>query len=697
MNDHIKKVLTSIDMLTKLKKANALNPLTARTLLSGHLKNDSSKYEILNQVVVLSCSGKSPFELPDSSVNALISLAISENNQKIGMYPHECHCLIAGQTGMGKTTLLNLIFSQALFLNSHIWLFVRAKDTRGLLGFNKNILVNSFDGSIKFNPLNPCGLSVYDYCNIFADIFIQSQSLYDGTKNYLIEHLSFLYQRFEQFNSYPSMIDLYLYIKSLGHPRYTRAAGYRDSALNRLGGMLAGPLGKVFDCSVGYEESFLNGNCIFEIENLTRQQQIFVVNILLTKLFRYKLSLNTDVWTLCGIDDGNLLFDVALERRPDQGMPIIHDLLSTVRKSKINVFCCTQTPHQIGASIHSNSAIKIFFSMANALDTEFMFRSIGNLTKEQKEFCFGLAQRQIVIKNTLRFQTPILGTIPQIPDLMQITDEEVWRNNNLILSGLPGVTPRYEPGFENHSHNGDDKPKDKKRDKEKENKEDDSKSQNPSSKAEEKTSKEEIDDNVKIFLMAVNLYQYKKTLTEIVKLADFTAGTGSRLAKQCEKKNIVKMIQVKIGRGSPKYPVLLPLAYEVLGISERKFYGKGAGFEHVLYQHLIVQHFTEVLPEGKVTIELHRGNKFIDVVIETNEKLIAIEIAMTAVHEKINIEKDIRDAKADFVITACKDEKVMKQVQKKVSELSREIQDKVRVCLVSEVLKMDLEGLGDTG
>lgn len=371
MNDYINKVLLSFDALSQLKKANALSPLTARALLSAHLKPNSSKtLETLNQVIELSKAGLSSFEIPDESVNAPIGLAVAENNLKIGMHPYECHCLIAGQTGVGKTTLLNLIFSQGLVFGNQVWLFVRAKDTRCLLNFDNSVFVNSFDGSIRFNPLNPNGLAVYDYCNIFADIFIQSQSLYDGTKNYLIEHLSVLYELFDKFSAIPSMQDLYVYLKSQRHPRYTRAAAYQDSALNRLGGMLAGPLGRVFDCSRGYEESFMDINCIFEIENLTRQQQIFIVNLLVTKLFRHKLKQKTDNWSLCGIDDGNLLFDAALEKRPDQGMPIIHDLLSTVRKSKINVFCCTQTPHQIGASIHSNSAIKIMFSMANALDTE---------------------------------------------------------------------------------------------------------------------------------------------------------------------------------------------------------------------------------------------------------------------------------------------------------------------------------------
>ena len=35
-----------------------------------------------------------------------------------------------------------------------------------------------------------------------------------------------------------------------------------------------------------------------------------------------------------GIDDANLIFDISFEKRPDLGLPIIHHLLTTVRKSR---------------------------------------------------------------------------------------------------------------------------------------------------------------------------------------------------------------------------------------------------------------------------------------------------------------------------------------------------------------------------
>ena len=99
--------------------------------------------------------------------------------------------------------------------------------------------------------------------------------------------------------------------------------------------------------------------------------------------------------------------------------------------------------------------------------------------------------------------------------------------------------------------------------------------------------------------------------------------------------------------------------------------------------------FLIIFSDARVTTELHRGGKHIDVGVEDNDGLIAVEVAMTATHEKVNIEKDIHDAKADFVIVACRDEKVKSAVEKKIAGLSDELKSGVKVCLMGEVLRED--------
>ncbi len=86
------------------------------------------------------------------------------------------------------------------------------------------------------------------------------------------------------------MEDLYSYIKAMKHKPASRTGYFQESLLNRLGGLLSGNLGKIFDCSIGIEESLLRNNVIFEIDSLTREQQIFITNLLISNLFYYRIN-----------------------------------------------------------------------------------------------------------------------------------------------------------------------------------------------------------------------------------------------------------------------------------------------------------------------------------------------------------------------------------------------------------------------
>ncbi len=70
---------------------------------------------------------------------------------------------------------------------------------------------------------------------------------------------------------------------------------------------------------------------------------------------------------------------------------------------------------------------------------------------------------------------------------------------------------------------------------------------------------------------------------------------------------------------------------------------------------------------------------------------ITFQSSLGAVYSSQKREKVMNLAKVDSVITAYKDEKVRDTVLKKVLELSREVQERVRVYLVGEVFKNDLK------
>ena len=124
-------------------------------------------------------------------------------------------------------------------------------------------------------------------------------------------------------------------------------------------------------------------------------------------------------------------------------------------------------------------------------------------------------------------------------------------------------------------------------------------------------------------------------------------------------------------------------AYELIGLDEKKFYGKGAGIEHILFQHLISENLKDLSPK----IELYRGEKHIDVAFEYQDKLYAIEIELTPNHIKENITKDIENAKCDFVIVACKDDKVLRKAKSIIDDLPKSLKTKTHVLKISELLK----------
>jgi len=117
MNDLIKRVVASLETLSGLKKAGIFNPVTAKMLIAAHLSPDLKEYEMLNNIIHCSNLLTSPFNKPDCSVDGLIKFGKTENNIPVGINLEECHILITGQTGCGKTTLFKIIFAQALLLN----------------------------------------------------------------------------------------------------------------------------------------------------------------------------------------------------------------------------------------------------------------------------------------------------------------------------------------------------------------------------------------------------------------------------------------------------------------------------------------------------------------------------------------------------------------------------------------------------
>lgn len=188
---------------------------------------------------------------------------------------------------------------------------------------------------------------------------------------------------------------------------------------------------------------------------------------------------------------------------------------------------------------------------------------------------------------------------------------------------------------------------------------------------------DDITDKMKEWLAIVNIHQYRKSLVEVNKAAGIPNSTASRLNDKAEQMKLVEVINF----GNRKYPILLDKGYEVLAVKPKSFYGKGAGRKHVLCQHIIAEHFQNFNP----VIEKELMGKFVDVVIKYDGSVMAIEVAMTSVNERQNIEKDIA-IKVDGLIVACDTGRVRQEVDQIISDFPGQ---RIKAITVAELLRKD--------
>ena len=576
----------------------------------------------------------SPFS-KQNSVDGELRFAVTETGFPVGLNLNEVHTLIAGSSNTGKTVCLEILIAEAIKKGCRAWMFVKSDDITRIIRMHREIMYSDFEGSLRLNPL--FFLSKEIFTTIFKDSFV----LYEGSEGYLIESIKELKAKNENANLY----DLYYFIRAKSHPALSRTARYRESILNRLEGILGSPLGKIFDCARGHEQDIVKSNAIFNIARLTLPEQKFFVNSLITLLYQNNAGGRTH---LLAIDDANLL----LQWNRNKEMSMLDDIFCNVRKGLIHIIACSQSPAELSSGVLSNSSNKIVSLLTSGKDREAMQRNMGVFDNEERGYFPKLNQSEFeVIVEFAKRARPFVARILKKDLLEPMSKKELYENNEIIMQG-----------FSNPVLRGREKPEEK---------------------------KQEISNDERKWLMAAYLNQFKKTVTEIHKIAGFSACKGTKIVKSCGSRNIMTVASIVRGKGVSKFAVLSDEAYSKLNLKPYNFRGKGCDYPHYIYQNLIAEHFKDFKP----IIESNKGGKFIDIAIEHESRLIAVEVAMTSVNEKNNLFKDFKIAGAGNVIIACKDKKVKEEVMQIIAELPEEMRHKTNACLLSEILKRDLPEL----
>ena len=150
------------------------------------------------------------------------------------------------------------------------------------------------------------------------------------------------------------------------------------------------------------------------------------------------------------------------------------------------------------------------------------------------------------------------------------------------------------------------------------------------------------------------------------------------------KKKLLIQHNFHSGRRGGKSVLLEPskTAFATFGMAS--MYEK-PGFLHRYLQHQVKEAMTA---QGyKATLEKSVKGKNVDVVLGREGERIAVEIAVTARHEVVNVRKNIFKAGFQSVVIICKDKKVLEAVGKKlIAAFDDDVLSKVRCCLLADFI-----------
>lgn len=591
----------------------------------------------------------------DDEVNGEIKLGIcAEKSAVFGLNMEELMqgTLIVGRPGSGKTTLTYNIIQRANEQGIHCLILDIKKDYRHLIRKLPNTLVFRADSdNFKWNPLQiPEGVGRINHITNFADITSEAYYVQDGTNSYIVEHLSRLYEKLEQ----PTLIDLYNAIKNEKQALITRTARYRESAMNRLASIMV-KMGKAFQHRKGYriEEMLDDCNIVIEIDNLGSKGCIYLSSLMLSHVFQYRIANNLrgikQKPVLVVIDEGNEIFDRNLEKQ--LGRLTLTSMVREAREFQLGLVVSCQIPDAISDSV-KNVHTRVLMSLPEGTNLGNFAKSMG-LTKEQQECNYSLMLGQAIIRLASRYDRPFVVQFLPYEIEKNVSNEEVKEHMKPLLAEFD----------ERHGF-----------------KQEEQEMQAADEKQEELT-KEEIR-----FLMDMYNRPFLN-LTERRNALSLSADKGTKLVKNLQDKGLCKTIEINLGgRGKlSKYLAFTNEGFKAIGMQE-KYKINDSNFEHSFWEDRIDGHFGN---ECKTAIEKMVKGKEIDVVLEIEAGIIAIEVAMTSAYEKENI---IRDIKAGClkVIVACKNKKVLEEVESIIAGLDSEMQSKAKACLLTEITKLSL-------
>jgi len=583
------------------------------------------------------------------------------------------HILLAGRSGSGKTTLLYHMMNQLLDKNINFWCFDFKKEFRGLLRKSDDVLVLRPE-NFKLNPLRPPeGIPPLRWIAILSDVFSHATSLLEGSNSFLLDQVFNLYDLFGVFEGsdrYPSFHELVKILEHTWFPLSSRESRYLEVVRNRILSCVLNA-GDMLDCDRDMFDDLINQrkSVVFEFYGISEHVTTFLLEILLAKLYFYRMAQGRKAsksnLLAVFMDEARNIYDFRKEMIPESGIPFIDTLTERIRDFGVSLVIASQIPSELCASAKSNTYTKIMMSLGNGRDIADLSACMG-LNDDQTRFSYQLDVGQAVVKLAGRYTNPFWMQVPHVHFDKDISDSEVEKRIDSVLSEFNVVPVIQSEDFEDHISSIRDR-----------------------GKAKKKVGK--LPGIAEDLLLNV----FKNPYVPVSKRYDSLglSRKEGKVVKDCLMNNgLAREVNIKVSNNISNYLVLNKKGFarcEKLGYDSsfwREIVSGNLSFHHKFYQDLIERYLTQ---DGwKVKLESRiNGNKWVDVdaLYEDNGFRMAIEIAVSKFvpHDVIKC----FDEGFDEVRVVCKDEIARKKIENTIFRSSCDFeQDLVFVQTINEFL-----------
>jgi hypothetical protein len=308
------------------------------------------------------------------------------NEYSYGVNTSERHFLVLGSTGYGKSTFCRKIQKHLILNGQPCFIFSKKKDNRSIASHfhDKVVLFRVADNHFKFNPKQGGpGVSLLGSNTDFCETFCQAEALLLGSGNYILNaltELDVILKTDQNIARQASIFEIRDYIARKSHIAVSRDARFRESILNRLDGLISS-LGPAFECSQGFpiEQALNDGmSIVLEVDGVKEEIALLVTTSIMLRLFSWMLHSTASKPESLNIflDDSQEIWNVNMERRSDEGLPIMGVMASRFRVAGL-IVATTQTPRLTSTMLRQNCGTKVIFNQGDHDEALSAARSIG--------------------------------------------------------------------------------------------------------------------------------------------------------------------------------------------------------------------------------------------------------------------------------------------------------------------------------